>query len=62
MNTSNQKIIISRDVLFDEHIHIDKNIDIQEDQQELINFNLFNNPTIPNNLPSFLPPNEQRDV
>jgi len=34
MNTSNQKILISRDVLFNENIHIDQNIDIQEDKKE----------------------------
>jgi hypothetical protein len=49
MSTSNQKILISRDVIFNENTHIDQQIDIQEDKQELIDFNQFQNPTISNN-------------
>lgn len=37
-------------------------IDIQEDKQELIDFNLFQNPTIYNNIPLVLPLQEQQNV
>ena len=50
MSTSNQKILISSDVIFNENTHIDQQIDIQEDKQELIDFNQFQNPIISNNI------------
>jgi len=48
MNSYNQKILIFQDVLFYK-TYIEQNIDIQKDKQELIDFNLFQNPTLPNN-------------
>ena len=43
MTTHNRRIIISRDVVFYEHIYVDKQIAMAKDEEDLTAFNLFKN-------------------
>lgn len=59
MNTHNQKVIISRDVMFHKNTHIERKINTNEDEEELnqlIDLNLF---TFPKNPQAHLTPQEQ---
>jgi hypothetical protein len=41
MNIHNQKIIISRDVIFNENFHYHKSVDTNEKEEDLIDSHLF---------------------
>lgn len=63
MNINNQKIIISRDVIFEENIQITQNVDLNNAAEQLIDLNLLSIPKNPQvNLPPYEQPSSSQSV